>query len=69
MNKTVYEKGIEDGIEKGIREVLHEVLEEQFGPLAPAVLERLEQMSADQLRALRKAARQAASLRDLGLEV
>ena len=64
MRTTWYE----EGIEKGRREAFRELLEEWFGPLSPAVLERLEQLPSERLSALGKALRQAKSLRELGLE-
>ncbi|HEV3445119.1 MAG TPA: DUF4351 domain-containing protein [Gemmataceae bacterium] len=72
MNATSYEKGLEKGLEKGIengqRQLLHDQLEANFGPLSPTVSERLEQLPADQIRALGKALLKARSLRELGLE-
>jgi hypothetical protein len=72
MNTTWYEKGIEQGIERGIeqgrRQLLQEQLDERFGPLSPAVQERLRQLPAERLTALAKALLRAQSLRDLGLE-
>jgi hypothetical protein len=63
MNTTWFEKGIE----KERRDSLREVLEARFGALAPAVLTRLEQLPAEQLQPLRKAAVLANSLAELGL--
>jgi len=76
MNTTSYEKGLEKGIEKGIekglekgqREILRMLIDERFGPVSPAVLERIEQLPAAQLKPLGKALVRAQSLRDLGLE-
>ena len=48
--------------------MLRELLEERFGPLPPAVLERLQQLPAEQLTPLGKAVLHAQSLRELGLE-
>jgi hypothetical protein len=75
MNSTWFEKGIEKGIEKGReqgiekerRESLLELLQERFGPLAPAVRARVEQLALEKLQPTRKAALKAASLADLGL--
>jgi hypothetical protein len=64
MNKTSYEKGVE----QGRREFMRELLEERFGSLDPEVLARLEQMPAEQVQLLRRAAVTAQSLRELGLE-
>jgi hypothetical protein len=65
MNMTSYERGLE----KGQREILRMQIDERFGPLSPAVLERIEQLPAEQLKPLGKALVHAQSLRDLGLEV
>jgi hypothetical protein len=65
MNMTSYEKGLE----KGQREILRMQIDERFGPLSPAVLERIEQLPAEQLKPLGKALVHAQSIRDLGLEV
>ena len=71
MNMTSYEKGLEKGIEKGLekgqREILRMQVDERFGPLSAAVLERIEQLPAEQLKPLGKALVHAQSLRDLGL--
>lgn len=64
MNTTWYEKGLE----KGRRETLRELLEARFGPLAAPVLERLQQVPAEQLTRLTRALLQAQSLHELGLE-
>jgi hypothetical protein len=68
MNATWFEKGIEKGIDKERRESLRELLEAKFGPLAPGVAEKIQQLPTDRLRALQKALLTAASLRELGLE-
>ena len=68
MNATSYEKGLEKGLEKGQRQLLRELLEANFGPLSATVLERLEKLPADRIRALGKALLKARSLRELGLE-
>ena len=72
MNKTSFEKGLEQGLEKGIeqdrRAVVREALEDRFGPLAPEVLHRLEELRLEQLRPLSKAVWKAQSLAELGLE-
>jgi hypothetical protein len=64
MNTTWYEKGIE----KERRDSFQELLEEQFGPLPPAVLARVEQLPLDRVGTLRKAVVKAKSLADLGLQ-
>jgi hypothetical protein len=68
MAKTWTERGEERGLIRGRRETLQLQLEEKFGPLSPAVLQRLESWSADQLRELTRALLRAESLRELGLE-
>jgi hypothetical protein len=79
MNKTVFEKGIEKGLEmsktsfeKGFetasRAALRELLEQRFGELSPSVLRTVEQLPAEQLQTLRKAAWKAQSLSELGLD-
>jgi hypothetical protein len=67
MNTTWFERGIEKGVEKERREWLRELLEGRFGALAPSVLAKLDQLSADELQTLRKALKEARSLADLGL--
>ncbi len=62
MNKTSYEKGVE----QGRRELMRELLEERFGSLDPEVLARLEQMPAEQVQLLHRAAVTAQSLRNWG---
>jgi Domain of unknown function (DUF4351) len=54
--------------EKGQRELLREQLEERFGALPPPVLERLQQLPAEQLPPLGKAVLHAQSLREMGLQ-
>jgi hypothetical protein len=72
MNMTSFEKGwakgVEEGSEKERRALLRELLDERFGPLTPAVLHRVAQISADRLDPLRKAAWKAQSLDELGLD-
>jgi hypothetical protein len=71
MNKTVYEQGLEQGIERGEtkarREMLRELAADQFGPLSPDTLARIDSLPAERLRALIKAVPRAKSLKDLGL--
>ena len=52
MNTTWYEKGIEKGIERGKRSILLQQLEDRFGPLSTQVQEKVEQLTADGLRAV-----------------
>jgi hypothetical protein len=72
MNTTWFEKGVakgqELGREQGRREVLRRQLDKRFGPLAPAVLERLNQWPADRLSDLTPGLLEAQSLREFGLE-
>jgi hypothetical protein len=76
MNTTWFEKGVqqgiqqgrEEGMEAGRREMLREQLEERFGPLAPPVVERLQQLPRERVLALSKTVLRAQSLRELGLE-
>ena len=64
MNKTTFEKGFE----KGQVEILQAVMEERFGTLPPAILNRLQRMSASELLALGKAVVRVESLSELGLD-
>jgi hypothetical protein len=64
MNTTWFEKGIE----KERRETIRELLEERFGALPAQAQERLQTLSMEQLKSLRKLLLHAASLRELGLE-
>ncbi len=64
MNQTWFEKGIE----KGRREDVREMLEEQFGPLSPPAIAKLEQLTLERMREVRRALRHASSLKELGLE-
>jgi flagellar biosynthesis/type III secretory pathway protein FliH len=68
VNMTSYEKGFEIGFEIGRREFVRELIEERFGSLLAEVVQRLEQVPAEQLDTLRKAISKAGSLRDLGLD-
>jgi flagellar biosynthesis/type III secretory pathway protein FliH len=80
MNTTWFEKGVQQGVQQGIqqgwekgmeagrREMLREQLEERFGPLAPPVIERFQQLPRERVLALSKAVLRAESLRELGLE-
>jgi hypothetical protein len=68
MNTTWFEKGIEKGIEKGRRETIRELLEDRFGALPPQAEQRLQALSTEELKSLRKALLHAASLKELGLE-
>jgi hypothetical protein len=62
------EKGQREGLEKGQRKTLQIQLEERFGPLTPAVLQRLESWPAGRLAELTRAVLKAQSLQELGLE-
>ena len=48
--------------------MLREILEDRFGPLSPEVLRRVDELPAEQLQPMRKAAWRVASLAELGLE-
>ncbi len=63
MNMTSFEKGQE----QERRALLRELLEERFGPVSPEVLRRLDELPAERLQPVRKAAWKAASLAELGL--
>jgi hypothetical protein len=72
MAMTYFERGVaegrEEGFEMGQRQILRIQLDELFGPLSPAVLERLKSLPAERLPDLVRAALKAQSLQDLGLE-
>jgi len=68
LNTTWYEKGLEEGRLRGRQELLRDLLVDSFGPLSPSVLDRIGQLTEDQIAEARKALRHAQSLRDLGLE-
>jgi hypothetical protein len=72
INMTSFEKGMERGLEKGLeqerRAILREMLEERFGPLSAGVLRRVDELPAERLQPLRKAAWKATSLAELGLD-
>jgi len=63
MNTTWFEKGIE----KERRETVRELLEDRFGTLPPRAEERLQALSMEELKSLRKGLLRAASLQELGL--
>jgi hypothetical protein len=65
---TTYERGIEQGKIAGQRETALLQLEAKFGPLAPAVRQRVEALSPDELRQLTLDFVKAQSLKDLRLE-
>ena len=64
VNKTVFEKGMEQGTRKSLKLVL----EERFGPLSPPASQRLDQWPSDQVESLFKSALKAQNLKELGLE-
>src|SRR5262245_58525874 len=72
MMTTTFEKGVLQGIQKGElqgqRRAARLLLEQQFGPLNPAVEQRLNEWSAERLDELVLALRNAPSLKALGLE-
>lgn len=63
MNQTTFEKGIE----KGRCQMLRIVMEERFGSLPPAILDRIQNMTEQELIELGKAVVRADSLDDLRL--
>jgi hypothetical protein len=69
---TTFERGLEKGIEQGIvqgqRDTALLQLESRFGPLSPAVRQRVEALSPDELRQLTLDLLRAHSLKDLRLE-
>jgi hypothetical protein len=64
MMTTTFEKGMV----QGQRKTLRAQLEHRFGPLSPAVLEKLESLSPDRLAELQLAVLTAPSLKALELE-
>jgi hypothetical protein len=72
MMTTTYEKGVAEGmaigVTQGLRLSVRLLLEQRFGPVAPAVLQRLEAWPPDRLEELLLAVPDAASLQELRLE-
>jgi hypothetical protein len=79
MAVTSFEKGVqaglqqaattfEKGVQHGRRMTLPKVLEARFGPLSPRTQERLQGLSAEQLKALTPEVLKARSHQELGLE-
>jgi hypothetical protein len=68
MMTTTFEKGVAKGMEKGQRLLLRQQLEQRFGPLSPAVVQRLEAWPPDRLSELASGVLKAGSLRELGLD-
>ena len=68
MMTTTFERGLEKGMEKGERQTIRRQLEKKFGPLSPAVQQRLEDWPAERLEELALDLLDATSLRALGLE-
>jgi hypothetical protein len=58
----------EKGVEKGQRALVERQLRRKFGPLSPAVQQRLAALPGDRLAELGEALMTTASLRELGLE-
>lgn len=67
MGTTFLGKAREEGVLIGQRKLLQLQLEGRFGSLSPLVQQRLEAMSAEQLRDVALAFHKAQSLEDLGL--
>ncbi|CAN5131015.1 DUF4351 domain-containing protein [soil metagenome] len=68
MNVTPYEKGIAKGLLLGQRGNLMELLEEQCGKLPDQIVQRIESLSADEIKAITRRVVRAKSLQQLGLE-
>ena len=66
--KTIMVTTYERGIVEGERQVALRQLEAKFGPLSPAVRQRVEALSPDELRQLTLDFVKAQSLKDLRLE-
>ncbi len=62
-----YEEGFAEGRKVGKAELLETILKTLFGVLPPESLERLRQLSADQLKQIAVASQSAATLAELGL--
>ena len=65
---TFFEKGVQKGMEEGQRQPARLQREKKFGPLSPAVRQRLEDWPAERLQDLLLALLDAPSLQALGLE-
>lgn len=80
MNTTTFERGLEQGLQQGLqqgrevgreegqREALRILLEDKFGPLSPAVMQRINSLPADQLKELLRAVSKATTLQELRLQ-
>jgi hypothetical protein len=74
--KTTYERGIEDGIERGIERGIEQgerrsalrQMEAKFGPLSPAVKQRVEALSPEALAQLQLDLLKAQALEELRLD-
>jgi len=64
---TTYEQGIEKGIDRGRREMALQLLEAKFGPLSPAIRQRVETIAPDELRQIMLEYHKAQSLKELRL--
>lgn len=58
----------DDGFEERWRESLREILTVKFGPLPPAIRERLDTLSCEAIKVLATSAIRARSLRELYLD-
>ncbi len=73
---TTYERGLAQGVSQGVSQGILQgernmallVLEEKFGPLPPALKQRAEGLSPDELRQLLSKALKAGSLEELNRE-
>jgi hypothetical protein len=68
MAVTTFERGVQEGLLRGQRAMVRKQLEVRFGPLGPAVRERLEGLDPEKLEELAVALMKGQSLKELGLE-
>jgi hypothetical protein len=69
MAQTTLERGREEGVEIGQRALVRRLLEKRFGPLSPAVVQRLAALPLDRLLELGDALLDPSlTLKTLGLE-
>lgn len=68
MTTSMFERIHQRGLHEGQRRSLLSVLEARFGPLSEVTRQRVTEIAADQLDGLLRAAANAASLQELGLQ-
>ncbi len=68
MATTWFEEGVAKGREKERREMVRELLEDRFGQLSAQAIERLQSLSMERLKELRRAILRVQSLQELGLD-